>query len=55
MKKKNKDITSIEKARRKQIMFQGNAYNKTRTRVFKPKNTPKKDRKRFRANRELGE
>jgi hypothetical protein len=54
-KKKNKTIKSIEKARRDTIMSQGNAYNRTRTKVFKPKNTPQKDRKRFRSEKNKNE
>ena len=51
MKKKNKTVKSIAKARRDTIMSQGNAYNRTRTKVFKPKNTPQKDRKHFKMNK----
>ena len=50
-KKKNKTIKSIEKARRDIIMSQGNSYNRTQTKIFKPKNTPQKDRKRFKADK----
>ena len=48
-KKKNKTVKSIAKARRDTIMSLGNAYNRLQTKVFKPKNTPQKDRKCFRA------
>jgi hypothetical protein len=52
--KKQKDNTakSFAKARREAELAQGDGYNRTREKIFKPKNSPKKDRKRWRQNKD---
>jgi len=50
-KRKDNTVKSFAKARREAELSQGNGYNRTKEKIFKPKNTPKKDRKRWKQNK----